>query len=275
VKVRKKALLCTTFLVFALLFAATVKADDVAFVGENNADFGTLDLNSGAFTLLGNSSQTLAGMAVADGELFASSYHLSTGTLFEVNPANGNLKTIGTSSVDIDDFGSTTSGLYVIGTDKNLYSVNPTTGAETLIGPTGIASFGSWRSLSTNSSILYFANGTSLYSISTTTGAATLIGSLGTAEIGAMVFEDGTLYGGANIPGETVDTINTSTGAASTGDAPSSGFVSTFFALAPFPIPTSGGGGSTPGVPEPSSFLMLASGLLALMPIKNKLLRKA
>ena len=151
---KQRALLCTTLLVFPLLFAANVKADDMAFVGENNADFGTLDLNTGAFTLLGNSGQTLAGMAVADGDLFASSYHLSTGTLFQVNPATGALTTIGTSSVDIDDFGSTTSGLYVIGTDKNLYSVNPTTGAETLIGATGLSSLGSWRSLSTNSSTL-------------------------------------------------------------------------------------------------------------------------
>jgi hypothetical protein len=267
---KKTGLVCT-LLVFPLLFAATVKADDMAFTGENNADFGTLDLNTGAFTLLGNSGQTLAGMAVANGELFASSYHLSTGTLFQVNPANGGLTTIGSSAVDIDDFGSTTSGLYVIGLDKNLYLVNPMTGAETLVGPTGISSFGSWRSLSTNSSTLYFANGTSLYSINTTTGAATLIGSLGTAEIGAMVFEDGTLWGGANIPGEAIDTINVSTGAATTGPTPSSAFDNTFFALAPSPLPTSG----STGVPEPSSLLMLASGLLALMPIKNKLLRKA
>jgi hypothetical protein len=243
---------------FAVLFAAQAKADDLAYVGQINDDFGTLDLTTGSFTLLGNSGQTLAGMAVADGTLFASDYHDASGTLFSVNPANGALTTIGNSSVDIDDFGSTTSGLYAVGTNLDLYSINPTTGAATLIGSTGLSGFGSWRSLSTNSSTLYFANGTDLYTLNTSTGLATLVGPLGDDnEIGAMVFEDGTLYGGANEPGVTVDTIDPTTGAATTGPGVSSSFTSYFYAIAPYPIPGA-------AVPEPSSLAMLACGLLAL-----------
>ena len=214
----------------------SAKADNIAYMGENNGDFGTIDLDSGAFSLLGNSGQTLAGMAVADATLFATSYHLATGTLFSVNPANGSLSTIGTSSIDYDDFGSTTDGLFAEGFDENLYSINPTTGAATLIGPTGLT-FGSWRSLSTNSSTLYFANGPNLYTLNTTTGAPTLIGGTGGAQMGALLVEGGILYGGENTPSLSVDSLNPSTGAATTVHSVS-GASSTFFALAPNPIPS-------------------------------------
>lgn len=268
----KRFLLCCGLLGLPLLFTPNAKADSTAFVGENNGDFGTIDLNTGSFTKLGNSGVTLAGMAVAGGELFGSSYHQSTGTLYEINPSNGAVTTIGTpSSVDIDDFGSTTTGLYAVsfGATQDLYSVNPTTGAMTLIGPTGLG-YGSWRSLSTNSSTLYFADGVDLYTLNTSTGAATLVGAFGgSAEIGAMLLENGTLWGGQDQGGIAVDTINPSTGAATEGPAPSSPFDSTFFALAPSPIPSSG----PPPMPEPSSILMLASGLFALLPMRKKLVR--
>lgn len=264
---KRKALLCGVF-ALPLLFATPAKADSTAFAGENNGDFGTIDLNSGAFTKLGNSGVILAGMAVADGELFGSSYHESTGTLYDINPATGAVTAIGTpSSIDIDDFGSTTTGLYAIsfGLTQDLYSINPVTGAATLIGPTGLG-YGTWRSLSTNSSTLFFADAADLYTLNTTTGAATLVGAFtGSAEMGAMLYENGTLWGGANLPGITVDTINTGTGATTTGPSVSSNFLSTFFALAPSPIPS-----GPPSMPEPSSILMLASGLFALLPIRKK-----
>ena len=244
--------LCCTLLF--LLSAAVVKADNIAYMGTNSGEFGTIDLNTGVFSLLGNSGVTLAGMAVANAKLYGSSYHTSTGTLYTVNPANGNLTVVGTSSLNIDDFGSTTSGLYAVGVDANLYSINSTNGAVTLIGPTGLG-FGSWRSLSTNSSTLYFADGVNLYTLSTTTGAATLVGNMGGPEIGAMLQEGGFLYGGQNTGGLFVDTLNTTTGAATTGPSVT-GTSSTFFALAPNPLPST--------TPEPSSLILFGSGIVGL-----------
>ena len=231
----------------------TVKADNIAYMGVDGGAFGTIDLNTGVFTFLGNSGQSLAGMAVDNGMLYGSSYH-TTGDLFTINPANGSLTSIGTSNLDYDDFGSTTSGLYAVGTDANLYSINANTGAPTLIGPTGL-SFGSWRSLSTNSSTLYFADGADLYTLSTSTGAATLVGNMGGPEIGAMVMEGGVLFGGEETPALAVDALNTATGVATTGADLTGASSGIFYALAPNPLT----------VPEPSTWSMIAVGSVALL----------
>jgi hypothetical protein len=212
-----RVLVGTAFCV-TLLMAPTkiVQADNFAYMGTVAGEFGTLNLNTGVYSVLGNSGQTLAGMAVTNGQIFASSYH-PTGKLFTVNPANGTLAPVGnTTAMVYDDFGSTTSGLYAIGTDAALYSINAATGAETYVGPTGL-SFGTWRSLSTNSNTLYFANGPNLYTINRNTGAASLVGDMGGPQIGALLEEAGQLYGGTDSPTLKIATLNTGTGLATTG----------------------------------------------------------
>ena len=148
-------------LAFLILSAAGMKADSISYIGSSIGEFGTLDLNTAVFTSLGNSGETLAGLAVADGSIFATSYHTANGTLFTVNPANGALTSVGTATgIDYDDFGSTANGLYAVssGPTQSLYSINPSTGAATLIGATGLG-YGSWRGISNNSGTLYFADG--------------------------------------------------------------------------------------------------------------------
>lgn len=255
-----KSRLAFSLAAFFTLLAGCLEADNIAYMGTVSGQFGTVDLNTGDFTSLGNSGVTLAGMAVANATLYGSSYHTSAGSLYKIDPANGSLTVIGRSSLDIDDFGSTTSGLFVVGVDRNLYSINPTTGAPTLIGPIGV-SLGSWRSLSTNSNTLYFATGADLYTLSTTTGAATLVGSMGGPEMGAMLQEGGILYGGENTPGFSVDTLNPTTGAATTGPAVT-GTSILFFALAPNPLPPS-------PTPEPGTTALLSVGVATLALVRR------
>jgi hypothetical protein len=247
-----KVLSISPLLITCLMATVSARADMIAYAGTVSGAFGTIDLNTGAFSSLGSSGQTLAGMAVANGMLFASSYHAANGTLFTVNTANGALASDGVATgISYDDFGSTIAGLFVVGTDADLYSVNPLNGAAMLLGTTGLA-LGNVRSLSTNSSALYFSNGTNLYTLNTATGAATLVGGFGgSVEISVMVTEGGVLYG-ADFTHNTIDTINTATGVATVG--PTSAAGSILYGLAPNPIPT------TSAAPEPGTLILFAGG---------------
>jgi len=234
----------------------TVKADDIAYMTiGNGGNFGTIDLNTGVFTFLGNSGQTLSGMAVENGTLYGSSYLNGTGSLFTINPANGSLTTVGTSNVDFNEFGSTTtSGLYAMDTNANLYSINPNTGAPKLIGATGLG-FGTWSALSNNASTLYFADGANLYTINTSTGAATLVGNMGGSQMGGLVMEGGVLYGGENTPSFAVATLDSITGVATTGPDVTGQNAGEFYGLAPNPLP----------VPEPPAWSLIGVGGVALL----------
>jgi hypothetical protein len=226
----------------------SLKADSTAYMAGGNGDFGILDLNTGAFTQLGNSGQTLAGLATVNGTLYGASYGGTTGTLYSVNAANGSLNPLGAASLGLALIGSTTGGgIYAIGTNYNLYSINSSTGAATQIGPTGLSTLGSWNGLSDGASILYLTAGADLYTLDTTTGAATEVGPLDGPLVGALVFENGVLYGGENSPTVQIDQINIVTGAATGGPA-LSGDSTTVWGLAP------------PAVPEPSTMGLGALG---------------
>jgi len=228
-------------------------ADNLAYMTTQSNQFGIIDLNTGVFSFLGIPSVVYAGMAVENGKLYGSDLHTLSGTLYTINPANGTPTVVGTSSLNIDTFGSTTAGLYAVGFDANLYSINSTTGAATLIGATGLG-LGSWRQLSDNASTLYYADGVNLYTLNTSTGAATLVGNMGGQELGAMVEIGGILYGGQNTGGLAVDTVNTTTGLA-TPIAGVTGTTAAFYSLAPDVVSAT---------PEPTSLILLGTGALAL-----------
>ena len=212
----------------------------MAYMSTSNlGDFGVIDLNTGVFSKLGNSGQTLAGLGVATGAL----YGTSQGNVYTMNQTNGALTQVGTTTTfTYEDFGSTTTGLFAVDSNANLYSINPATGAPSLIGSTGISNIGAtFGGLSTNAGSLYLTSADQLYTLNTSTGAATLIGPTGNFEIAALVEEGGVLYGGGNPVGGNspfaVYTVNPTTGAATfvanvsgTGDL-------NFFGLAPDPLP--------------------------------------
>jgi hypothetical protein len=239
-----------------------VLADSMAYAGTGTGEFGTLDLNTGTFSDLGNSGQTLAGMGVANGTLYGVNYRQAVGILYSINTANGSLTNIGSSSVYYYDFGSTTTGLYAVGKDLNLYSVDPTNGAARLIGATGIGGFGQWSGLSTNAETLYLSNGNMLYTLNTNTGAASLVGSLGGAEYTAMVLENGSLWGGQSIPALAVGTLNLSTGAITSTTAITGINASNVWSLAPVPLPTA--------VPVPASIWLFGSALAGFIGVKRR-----
>lgn len=235
----------------ASFYAASAHSADLAYDATAGGDFGVVDLHTGAFTLRGNSGVQLTGLAVgADGALYSGRYH---GTEFyRVNPLNGSVTTIGHSGgMTYIDIGSTLSGVYGLGDDKYLYSIDTGTGAATQIGYAGF-----WPTIlgmSTGSADLYVAwrsntNGNDyLYRLNTTNASTPLVGYTGVA-YGALVTTGGTLYGGAD-PGNAVYAVNAATGA-SAFKANVTGTSRAFYGLAPI----------LAGVPEPATWAMMLVG---------------
>ena len=206
------------------------KCKSPVYMNTSSGEFGTFDLATGVFSVRGNSS-ALAGMAVVNGTLYGTSLFTGIGTLYTINPANGFLTTVGAVSGGYDTFGATPSGLFAVGTDSNLYSLSPTTGAKTLIGPTGFTFASEFRCLSNNSGTLYFADGANLYTLNALTGAPTLVGNMGGPQMGALLQKSGVLYGGEDAPGFRIDTLNPNTGATTIGPTVT-GTSSVFYGLA-------------------------------------------
>src|SRR5580698_6514549 len=203
---------------------------------------GTVDLNSGAFTLIGNmGSGGYDGLAVANGVLYTE----QNGLLYSVNTSNATLTLIGgLTGNNLATFGSTTTGLYGVGSSGSasvttLFSINPQTGAITTIGPIGGSAVpngtGFYSRLSVGSSTLYLENNGNLYTVNTTTGAATQVGTTDSNDYLSSVplFENGTYYAGT---GSGIATINVTTGQITPGSTISGGPGSPV-GLAPDPLP--------------------------------------
>ncbi len=215
----------SSFLTIGLLavFATSLEADDFAYMigaqyGGNTSPFGTVDLNTGAFTLVGNMGPgSYTGLAVVNGVVYTE----QNGILFSVNTSNGSLTQIGgITGNNMATFGSTTTGLYGLAGSGSqsvttLFSINPQTGAITAIGPIGSNIIGNgqgfYARFSSGSSTLYMENASNLYTINTATGAATQVGTTDSNGYltSVLLFENGTYYDGA---GSVFGTINIATG---------------------------------------------------------------
>ena len=244
-------------LVLFLSAQNAARADSIAYITTGSDQFGTIDLDTGVFTQIGNMGMLLSGLGVSGGNLYGGA-NLGN-TLYEVNPATGALTAVGTGSLTYAGTGSTTAGLYAlnclagcgVSPPRDLYSVDPTTGAANLIGSTGLGQDTVASGMSSGSGTLYLTYDSDLYSLNTATGAATLIGNTGVGAFGALVFEDGVLWGGS-VTNNAVYTLNTSTGAATFVTNTSGGISGGFWGLAPAPVP------------EPSTWAMMLLGFAGL-----------
>ena len=243
------------FFLATALGVISAKADNLAYATVYNGDFGTMDLTTGAFSKLDNFAVVLAGLGVANGNIYGATYNASSSAIYQVNPASGTLTRIGGDNINFTAFGSTASGgLYALGgvSSYTLYSIDPMNGNATVIGTTGLggANATTWGQLSDGGSSLYFSDNNQIYTLNTATGAPASIGSTGSADMSALILENGAFYGSQATGGFDVDLLNPSTAAVIT-TTPVSGIPGGF----------SGFSGFAP-VPEPGSVaLAVVSGL--------------
>lgn len=188
------------------------RADAYAFAETKDFNFGVVNLDTGAYTLCGNSGLLLAGLA-ADraGHVYGGAYN-GTG-FYTVNPSNGALTLVGNAAINFYGMGSTTKGVYALDKSFNLYKVTIQTGAVTLLGSTGLEAGGTYG-MSDGAAKLYLEQKGTLYVLNTKNGTATLKGNA-TEAFGALVQIKTVLYGGtAGASPQTIWSINTATGAA-------------------------------------------------------------
>jgi hypothetical protein len=237
------------------LCAGALKADITVDATTDSGQFGTLDLNTGVFTQIAVLPEIFAGLATVNNIVYGADFEQSPSFLYTINQA-GAVTVVGSSPVEYFDFGGTLNGLFAIDpTNLDLWSINPATGAASLIGPVQISGFSIPISgFSSNSNILYGIAFGELYTLDTSTGAATLVGPSNPYD--ALISEGGVLYG-ASISG-TIDTINPATGAPTTGPAVT-GVNGSIFGLASIPSSAPGTGGGPSSVPEPESVVLLAT----------------
>jgi len=190
------------------------RAQNVVYATTNTSAFGTLNLDTGAFTQLGTSQTQLAGL----GELGAFVYSgvLGQGGLYQLNLSNGSVTLIASNNLTVRSFGATIAGnLYAITSDGILQLWSLVGGGSVSdLGRTGLGA--GTLAMSANGVALYATldpgTGSVLYSLDTSTGAASMIGLTGVANITSLVFRHGTLY--AATAGGNIYTVNPQTGQA-------------------------------------------------------------
>jgi hypothetical protein len=122
-----------------VLSAVSARADSLVYVVNLFQQFGTVNLNSGAFNPIGPGLPQASGSLIPGpgGSLLTLT---GTGDLVAINPSTGASSVVGSTGLGgnanaLGTFGTT---LYATDLSNNLYTVNPTTGLATLVGATGI-----------------------------------------------------------------------------------------------------------------------------------------
>lgn len=252
----------------------------VTNAGEAGGELVTIDLATGAGTLIGVLPETMteAVYDVVNDRLYAQGSNGSF-TLYEIDPTNGSQISVVSTTGAYNGMEFVDGTLYASiitegGGDSDLATVDPATGIATIIGPTGYSGV-TGLAYDGNSGMMYgllgggnAASG-SLVSLNMATGAATIIGPTGFNKVGSIEFgSDGNLYGGLTQNDQTAPEslilINTATG---TGTVVGN----TTFSISGLAESTPGDVPVPPPVPTLSQWaLILLSMLIGLMVFANR-----
>ncbi len=143
------ALATPIFSLAFFLFTVPASADPLVYI-TNGAQFGTMDANTGAYSLFGPGLPQGAEGLVAgpNGSLLTLTF---SGNLDSINAATGVPTIIGPTGLadcslpsspcgpkSANDLGEVGGQIYATDFANNLYKINPATGHATLVGPTGM-----------------------------------------------------------------------------------------------------------------------------------------
>jgi hypothetical protein len=178
----------------------------------NQGDVLQYNTATGSYTLLATNPAVLWGVGYSSrGVLYANdsenapntgfySVNADTGTLTSLGVVNGS-SISGTGTLTAPVSGGT---LYYLDHSNDLYTLNPSTGAATTVGATGISVAGSWDLSFAPNGNLYAAVNENFYRINPITGVGTFIGATG-QQIQGLIAGDGGLYGFAGLSMYSID----------------------------------------------------------------------
>lgn len=121
------------------LSATAASAQANIYVVTSNQQFGTVNLATGAFHAIGaGTPEPMANLVWHDGSLYSLS--LITASLAKINPSTGETTVIGPTGLGVNAFclAEARGILYATDLFNNIYTVDPQTGAATLLRATGI-----------------------------------------------------------------------------------------------------------------------------------------
>ena len=199
------------------------------FGSGSGSDLITIDTTTGAGTLIGPTGRTaISGLAFnSSGELFG--YDTFAGEIVGISPSTGAaISSVATSLISVDALAFNDSDvLFGVDAFNDLYTINVSTGAATLIGNTGVVIAGMafnptdgtlWGSA--GGAFDGATNRDAIFTINTTTGVATQVGKTGLTSLGNATPDlffnaDSDLFGTKGGGGETSNfliSISTGTG---------------------------------------------------------------
>lgn len=195
----KSSLLLTVVTLITLAAAMPASASSVNVVLWDSR-YGTLDDTTGRFTQISTlSARNPSGIASMNGLLYLEDFGSN---LYTVDMLTGSTSLVGNSSrtLQFAAFAGGNNGLFALGYDANLYSINASTAEATRVGATGLAANNGRydTSLAFDGTNLYYTQGASgasaiLYSIDTTTGGARSLGSTGVTGVAGSAYVNGNL----------------------------------------------------------------------------------
>jgi hypothetical protein len=191
----------------------------------NTGRFGTLDLDTGNFTPVGDvAHKGYNGIGnLADGTLVGVD---GDNNFLQIDSGTGAITIIGPTGINVYTNASMLTGeQYAVNEQNSLNQIDPSSGAATLVGDTGIGAIdvnNFANALAGDGTSLYYiyeqTGGnpipSTLYQIDPTTGAATAIGPTGATGLVGAGFVNGTLYAYSTGNVHRIFTIDLCSGAA-------------------------------------------------------------